>query len=317
MIRGVVIGKFYPPHRGHAYLIETAFSQVDQLFIIICGKKDETIPPQLRYTWLKEMYPKAQVMLIEDIYDPNDSELWARNTIQWLGFVPDIVFTSEDYGVAYAAFLGSKHVLVDKARKAFPISGTKVRENPYSSWEYLTPPVKAYFAKRICIVGAESTGTTTLAKDLANHYKTAWVPEFGRLYYEGRVPTKGSEKWTTQEFEFIAQEQNKVEDQLASVCNEILICDTDSFATTLWHTRYVGHKSKEVEKFARGRKYDLYILTDIDIPFVQDGTRDGEYIRSWMHEQFLIELTRWKKKYIIASGSRDERLKKAIQAVTL
>lgn len=169
---------------------------------------------------------------------------------------------------------------------------------------------KRIFYKKVCIVGAESTGTTTMAKALAEHYKTVWVPEFGRLYSEGKLSQNS--KWKTEEFVYIAKQQNKLEVELGRVANGILICDTDSFATTLWHERYMGFISKKVDKLSEGRKYDLYFLTDIDIPFVQDGTRDGEHIRHSMHERFKQKLKKRNKKYIVLSGSHEDRLRKAI-----
>lgn len=170
---------------------------------------------------------------------------------------------------------------------------------------------KRIFCKKVCIIGAESTGTTTMARALAEYYKTVWVPEFGRLYSEGKLSLNSG--WELKEFIFIANQQNKLEDQFAGIANKILICDTDSFATTLWHERYRGFISKSVDRLSEGRACDLYFLTDVDIPFVQDGTRDGEHIRHSMHQRFIDELTRRHKKFIILSGSHAERLNKAIK----
>src|SRR5215813_4399309 len=178
--RGLVIGKFYPPHRGHKYLIDRAESQSDELWIIVCGKPEEIPAADLRAVWLREIHPKAKVLVIEDKYDQDDSKLWSELTLSWLGFTPDVVFTSEDYGEHYARYLGCRHVQVDKARQAFPISGTEVRKNPFACWQFLEPSVRAYYAKRICIVGAESTGKTTLAQILAEYYQTVWVEAYGR-----------------------------------------------------------------------------------------------------------------------------------------
>jgi len=308
---GVVIGKFYPPHRGHKYLIDTALSQSDRVTAIVCDKKEYSIPGKLRARWLREIHPDLKVMLIDDKYAPHDSKVWARNTMKWLGYTPEAVFTSENYGDRYARHMKSKHVLVDLARKQFPVSGTAVRENPLTHWEFLEPCVRAYFVKRICVLGAESTGTTTLAKDLAEHYKTAWVPEFGRMYWEGKMSSRDFSIWNMKEFEFIAKEQNRVEDELAKIANKVLICDTDAFATGLWHERYMNARSGKVEAMSSKRKYDLYLLTGDEIPFVQDGTRDGEHIRHNMHKRFIEKLKEENKNFAIISGSREERLRKS------
>lgn len=168
--------------------------------------------------------------------------------------------------------------------------------------------------KTICVLGAESTGTTTLAKSLAKHYKTAWVAEYGREYCEKNNKLE-NDTWTSEEFEHIALEQNKLEDSLKEKANNILICDTNAFATNLWHERYMGFMSPTVKKLADTRAYNLYILTDVDIPFVQDGTRDGEFIRHDMHKRFLEELQKQETPFIIVSGSRNKRISDSVRVI--
>jgi HTH-type transcriptional repressor of NAD biosynthesis genes len=309
---GVVIGKFYPPHQGHQYLIDTAAGQVKRLTVIVCARADQTIPGDLRAAWLRELHPGVTVLLIDDVYPPDDSRLWAAKTIEWLGGVPDVAFTSEDYGDAYAHFLGCRHVLVDRARRIVPISGTAIRQDPFKNWVYLAPPVRAYYARRVCVVGAESSGTTTLARALAEHYRTVWVPEYGREYSEAKLARGEYDHWTSAEFTHIAAEQCRREDLAARQANHLLICDTDAFVTSIWHRRYLCMRSPAVEAIAAARHYDLYLLTDVDIPFVQDGTRDGEHIRSWMHDLFAAELTAQDRPYALLSGPHEARLDRAI-----
>jgi HTH-type transcriptional repressor of NAD biosynthesis genes len=311
--RGVVIGKFYPPHLGHKYLIDTARSQCEQLTVIVCWKKGQEISGVERARWIQHIHPDVRVLLLDDDrLGDDDSKAWAEDTLAILGYVPDAVFTSEAYGDPYASFMGTVHVLVDKERTYIPISGTKVRSNPMKYAEFLEPIVLAYFAKRICVLGAESTGTTTLSKALANHYKTVWVPEYGRMYSEGKLYGDKYAAWRSEEFVTIAKAQSELEDSLAQASNGLVICDTDAFATSLWHERYMGTRSKEVEEIAAHRKYDLYILTGDEIPFVQDGIRDGQHIRHSMHKRFIERLEQDKKNYILVTGSKESRLAEAI-----
>ena len=174
---------------------------------------------------------------------------------------------------------------------------------------------KRILPKKICIVGAESTGTTTMAKALAKHYATNWVPEYGREYYEAKIYRKDANNWQTEEFIEIAKEQNRREELLAKTANKVLICDTDSFATSVWHERYMKFRSPKVEKISKNRHYDLYLLTDTDIPFVQDGTRDGQNIRQWMHETFITRLRENNKKFEILSGPHEKRFAEAITLI--
>src|SRR3989344_2392353 len=317
---GVVVGKFYPPHKGHHYLINTALKNTESLTVLVCAEKDQFISGELRARWIKEIHPDANVLLIdddirEDKFPDDYSKAWADYTIKLLGYTPDVAFTSEEYGERWAKYMGCKHVLVDLKREAIPCSGTMIRANPLKYLDFLEAPVRAHFVKRICIVGAESTGKTTMAKALAQHYQTNWVPEYGREYSEAKMYRQDANKWQTDEFMEIAREQCRREDLFARTAHKVLICDTDAFATGIWHERYVRFRSKEVEAISKDRKYNLYLLTDIDIPFIQDGTRDGEHIREWMHNTFITRLTKENKKFEILSGNHEKRLAKAINLI--
>jgi HTH-type transcriptional regulator, transcriptional repressor of NAD biosynthesis genes len=308
--RGLIVGKFYPPHRGHKRLIDFGRSRMDELSVIVCQKPGEFPDGELRAAWLREIHPDVNVLLIDD------SRVWAVNSVRWLGFVPDAVFTSEDYGERFAHFLGCEHILVDKNREAVPISGTMVRSNPLGCWDFLEPAVRAWYAKRICLVGAESTGKTTLAQMLADRYQTVWVPEYGREYSERKLAEDGVCYWRSEEFTTIAQTQCERENEAARGANKVLICDTDAFATGVWHRRYMVERSPAVEAItARRRRPDLYLLTDVGAPFVQDGTRDGEAIREWMHETFVAELTARRLPFRILRGSWQERYNTAVECI--
>ena len=143
---------------------------------------------------------------------------------------------------------------------------------------------------RVRILGAESTGKTTLARDLAARYHTAWVPEFGRAYTEAGKGGFSEGLWVSEEFVIIANAQNRMEDEAAKKeavqKAGVLICDTDALATAVWHERYMGFWSKEVASLSEGRAYALTLLSSMDVPFVQDGFRDGERLRRWMTGRF-------------------------------
>lgn len=313
---GVVIGKFLPPHGGHHFLIDTALARCTRVVVIVCGKPSDPIPGPLRMAWLQERHPAAEVRLIDDRYDENDSRVWAENTRLWLGRAPDAVFTSESYGDTYAGHLGCRHVMVDQARITVPCSGTAVRSDPFAMWEHLSPPVRGWYARRIVVLGAESTGTTTLAMALAEHFQTTWVAEFGREYSE-KKQKRGESAWHTDEFFEIAREQNRRENEAAREANRVLICDTNAFATTLWHRRYVGIHDVGLDRLGRQSRADLYLLTGDEIPFVQDGLRDGESIRHEMHRWFVDALDSQPAPWRLMRGSPDGRLAAAVEAIAM
>ena len=313
---GLVVGKFYPPHRGHKLLIDTARARCDRLVVILAHHPSQTIPGELRRAWLEEIHPDCDVRLVPDELD-DDSQQWADWTLRYLGRPPDVVFSSEDYGPVYARLMGAAHEMVDRPRAAVPISGTAVRHDPAAALDYLEPCVRAYFMPRAVLVGAESTGKTTLAAELAGHFHTAWVPEYGREYWEAKAADWATSEpaWSSAEFAHIAAEQQRRESAAARSADRVLICDTNAFATGTWHERYLGARSAEVDAIGAADRADLYLLADVDAPFVQDGWRDGEAHRAWMHRRLLDQLTAGPTPLAILSGGWAERRATAIAAV--
>ena len=315
MTLGITIGKFYPFHRGHDYLIRQAKAQVDRLVVLLGYKPSQALPGGVRAEWIRFLHPDVEV--IETVDDlPEAPEPWAERALAVLsGRRPDVVFTSEEYGQPWARLMGARAVTVDRARSRFPISGSQLRADLGAHWSMLTPPAKAYFARRIAVVGAESSGTTTLAQALAQHYHTVWVPEYGRGYWEGRQYTPDQEQWDSYEFVQIARGQAAWEDDLAMRANRLVVCDTDPLATHVWHRRFLGAYHDAVEHVADSRRYDLYLLTKPDFPFVQNGTREGEAIRLEMHQWFIDIIEAKKKPYLLMEGPPERRLAEAIRRI--
>ena len=323
-MRSLVIGKFYPPTNGHKHLIDTAIAESEKVYIIICEKKTEVPNGTLRLKWINEWYhnnKNVHIQLIEDIYnDDSNSQLWAKLTIEWLSFIPDCVFTSESYGDNFVKFLGNgcKHRLVDINRNTIPISGTQIRNDPLNHLDYLQYNVRSYYVMRIIIVGAESTGKTTLINKLSEMFKVTTIPEYGRIFAENKPQNMNEWVWTTEEFVQIANLQIQAEIQ-ATKNNKFIICDTDAFAASIWHQRYVGTISEEVERiyknYSKSVNKQIYLLTTNDVPFVQDGYRDGEHIRDWMYDEFVKKLNDEHKNYHILSGTYDERFNKACDII--
>ncbi len=312
---GVVIGKFYPPHQGHHYLINTALARCDRVAVLVCWKPEQTVPIDVRVACLREEHPTAEIIAVADRLADDDTPGWAAETIRILGYAPEAVFTSEAYGDPYAAAMGSVHVSVDPGRMTVPCSGTLVRSRPLAHLDCLAPAMRAYYVPRVCVLGAESTGTTTLARALAAHYATAWVPEYGREYCAEKWRQGYDDAWTTEEFVHIAAEQSRREDAAARGANRVLICDTDAFATGLWHERYLGVVSPAVAAIAAPRRYALTLLTGDEIPFVQDGLRDGEQIRHAMHDRFVEMLTASGRRWALLRGPHAARLARAIALI--
>jgi NadR type nicotinamide-nucleotide adenylyltransferase len=312
-MRGVVIGKFDPFHRGHKQLIETALAGAGLVTVIVCEKATDSVPAELRREWIARIHPGAEVVVLDQdalgLVD-DDTQGWALATMRLLGRAPDVVFTGEDYGDPWAAAMGARHVRIPRS---LPVSGTLVRGDPLAHLDELEPIVRAHYVKRVCILGAESTGKTTLAADLAERYGTLWVPEYGRVYTEvGRRPDA---PWTSDEFDHIAHVHGWYEDFLAGYANRVLFCDTDAFVTARFHEAYLGAPAPDdLAALAATRGYDLFVLCDVATPFVQDGRR-LEHGRSEMHAAYRARLEGADVPWVEVPGSRSERVEQTAAQV--
>jgi NadR type nicotinamide-nucleotide adenylyltransferase len=161
-------------------------NQCNKVYVIICDGPRYDIPGKLRQQWLQKIIPSVHIIVTDEDHDDDDSKGWAEKTKQVLGFAPDKVFSSEDYGQTYAKYLGSKHISFDPSRSQVKISGTAIRKNPYQNWEHLHPIVRAHYVKRIALVGAESCGKSTLGNSLAGLFSSYIVPEYGRFYWDAK-----------------------------------------------------------------------------------------------------------------------------------
>lgn len=317
MTVALAVGKFLPPHAGHHHLVREAARHADRTVVAVVDGAGYPIPAADRAGWMAEEHPDADVVVVSDVcghWDscpPGCSQKWADHIRATVG-APDVVVSSEEYGEPFARLMGARHVMVDLERGRFPVSGTAVRSDPAANWGFLSPAVRAHYAVRVAVVGAESTGTTALARALAARHRTAWVREYGR---EHALPKGMDGDWSTGDFTVIARTQQEWEDASArqaevspSLGVPLLFCDTDALATAVWHERYMGFRSPEVERVAASRRYALYVLTDCDIPFEQDGTRDGEHLREWMTDRFADALSEREEPWLKVSGSVDERM---------
>ena len=314
--RGMVLGKFLPPHNGHMFLFNFARNYVDELTIVVETLRDQPIPGELRYQWVREMFPKVQVVHLTDENPQDPSEhpefwkIWEASLNRILPQPVDFVFASEDYGWKLAEVLKAQFIPVDIGRIAVPVSGTAIRANPMKHWDYLPPVVRSYFAKRVCIFGPESTGKSTLTRQLADHFQTGFVPEYARTHLE---PRDG--KIELADIPLIARGQMASEDALALQGDKLLFCDTDLIATTIWSDWLFGECPQWIEQEANSRQYDLYLLTDVDVPWVADDVRYLPEERKSFLQRCEKELSKRGRPYIKLSGDWNHRFETAVEAV--
>lgn len=168
---------------------------------------------------------------------------------------------------------------------------------------------------RVCVLGAESTGKTTLAAALAEHYRTLWVPEYGAPYHHvGRGDPY--RPWTSNEFLHIARIRDWLEEFLAGYANGVLLADTETFVTAVFHEMYLGERNAELEAMVEPERYALYLLCDVDTPFHRDrlGLR-REDARRAMHERYVVHLRATGVLWVEVRGTHDERMRPAVEAI--
>jgi len=323
---GLVFGKFLPLHEGHLYLLNFAQKSCHRLTILVCTLKSEPIPGEIRFRWVKDLFPTANVVHHYDEIpqEPKEhSDFWNiwRQSIK--RHCPDeefdCLFGSEDYGWRMAKEMGIEYIPVNRVRSLVPISGTAMRKNPMKNWAFLPQIVHPYFVKRVCLVGPESTGKSILAQKLAAHYQTVFVEEYARSLLDEYVQNRGYQGGEVKypDIATIARGQIATEDSLALRANRVIFCDTDLITTVYWSHYYFKKCLAWVKKEAETRKYDLYLLLDTDTPYVKDAQRPMTKLkdRQEFHQWWQIELKKRKRKFLNLQGNWDERFEKARQAV--
>ncbi len=160
---------------------------------------------------------------------------------------------------------------------------------------------------RIVVTGSESTGKTLLAQQLAEHYGVPWVAEFARDY----ALRKGV-ALTADDVAPITAGQIAREDAALGQSRGIVILDTDLVNTMVSAEQYYGAVPSWISLAAKERLADLYLLCDIDLPWVADTVRDAQHQRRQMHDAFTQQLTRFGAPFHVVSGKGPERLSRAI-----
>jgi NadR type nicotinamide-nucleotide adenylyltransferase len=150
---------------------------------------------------------------------------------------------------------------------------------------------------RICLTGPECTGKTTLAEELAAHFNAPWVPEFAREYAQ-RV----ARELTADDVEPIARGELALID--AAPNEGLVIFDTDLISTVVYARHYYGRCPEWIEREAQIRKSDLYLLLDIDLPWVLDSLRNSASPRESLYEKFAQTLKNYEANVVPISGKR-------------
>ena len=204
-----------------------------------------------------------------------------------------------DYGRPLAAAMGIQFIPFDFERKGVPVSATMIRDNPRKHWDYLAPAARPYYLTRVALVGAESTGKSTLAIFLARHFGSVCVPE----YAEALLRANGGE-FSTEMVPVIMHGQLASERALAPLASRWLFCDSDLITTLVWSEMVLGAAPEKLHQAAQAQKYAMTLLLDCTPPWVPDVHRRivEAGARERFHARFEYYLEAFGRPYKVISG---------------
>jgi NadR type nicotinamide-nucleotide adenylyltransferase len=288
---GFLLGKFYPFHAGHAYLIEEAKKRCEHLVVLVAclpGDKEDFLEGKERYEAVKEHftgYKDIEVRFHQDD-DPQYPEEHPMFWNVWLKIIlmnvdarqTNVIFSSERYGCTISRLLGIEHCMIDMKRTHIHISGTAVREDMFENWQYLPKSTQNRLMKKIAILGPESAGKSTLTKQLAEKIGCKYVPEYGREFVEqgGICDDRGFQK-------IALEQERRLKIAIEENTKPVIICDTEWVVTKVFYDMYTEKANEKIGvpigmldfslfKFSH---YDLRILLHPqNLEGIQDGTRN-------------------------------------------
>ncbi len=313
---GLFLGKFSIFHFGHQFMMDTALKEMDRLIVLIYDAPSSTaIPLDVRARWIEEIYKNFPVTVIKGWCGPEDTgysdEVKMIQNEYILKMVSDKgithFYSSEPYGKHVSEALCCVNRIVDIDRKTLPIAASTIQKNPYLYKDYIHPLVYPDLITNIVFVGAPSTGKTTIAEKLSMEYKTVWMPEYGREFWEKHQIDRRLEPWQLTE---IAEGHIAREQDVLLKANRYLFTDTNAITTFMFAMDYHGFADERLSELAKSaeRRYDLVFLCGDDIPYDDTWDRSGDINRHIFQKRIRSDLVQRKIPFITLTGSLDIRI---------
>jgi NadR type nicotinamide-nucleotide adenylyltransferase len=262
---------------------------------------------------VRKLYPQAEVIEAwngpeETGYTPEIQKLQEEFILQTLdGRHIDAFFCSEPYGEHVSQALGAKCEIVDQDRVRIPVSGTLIRADPAKYREWVDPVVYRDLIVNAVFLGGPSTGKSTLVGALAKEYGTESMLEYGREYWDAHQVDR---RLTRQQLVELAEGHLEREEQRLLRADRYLFTDTNAITTYLFSLHYHGSAEPRLLELAQdcAKRYDLFFLCDIDIPYDDTWDRSGDINRQEMQRRTVAFLQEYKIPYFTVRGTLEERI---------
>jgi HTH-type transcriptional repressor of NAD biosynthesis genes len=316
---GFTLGKYAPLHAGHQLVIDTALAEMDAVIVMIYDAPETTsIPLPIRTQWIRDLYPTVEIVAAWD--GPTETgytpEIIAMHDAYILGQVGTRgithFYSSERYGEHVSAALGAVNRQVDPPRTIKPISATMIRDDAWSQRHLIAPRVYADLITRVVLLGAPSTGKSTLTAALAAHFDTVWMPEYGREYWDKHQQHR---QLSHRQLLEIAKGHIVREDALWAQANRYCFVDTNALTTAMFSQYYHGAVSPKLATLAANcvGRYDVTLVCGDDIPYDDTWDRSGEVARTIFQKQIIADLTMRHIPYQLISGDIPTRIAQVAQ----
>lgn len=164
--------------------------------------------------------------------------------------------------------------------------------------------------RKVCIIGPECTGKTSLSESLAKKLNIVWVEEYARAYLN-----RLNKPYDESDLVKIAHGQIRMEDEWIKDANKVIICDTNLYVVKVWSEFKYGHCDESILDTIKQRPYDLYLLTYIDIPWIADPLREHPDRREELYNIYLREMKSQSVPFVEVKGNEKQRLDTSLAAI--
>lgn len=326
---GIIFGKFAPLTQGHINFINKSSLKCDKLYVFLSfdqkfvdkqkNRDKKILTLRNRLLWLKNTYKDLdhiEILSVDETDLPSYPNGWQSYTDLIRSKMPiefgdgGAVFTSEpEYDENLKKYFPElTHEIIDFQRSEVSISATEIRNDIYKHWGMIPSVVRKEYTLKVCIIGTESSGKTTLVKYLAKQFNTSWVEEYGRKYCEENLFNDTS-LLNYDDYINIAYQHKVLESEAYKNSNKVTFVDSNAFITEFYHRLQHGCKNEVVSAMAHREKYDLIIYMSDEVEWKDDSIRIYKNNRNdtkKFFENMLEEFPNQKESLVFISGKSYE-----------